>query len=317
MNTFSILLVLKDRSSYTVRLMNKWNSENFPYKIWIADGGKDRHTEALLLNKENFKNLNYEYLRYPFDESLQDFYKKMSDAVMKIDTDTTLLMDNDDFIEVEGINKSMQVLEDQSYSSARGLMQDTQGNNMYNLYPDSIIGNSASERVIKQTKNFHGNWHNVSKTNHIQAAWNMIHVENPLNFRIVEQATSYLGAIWGNGYRGDFPWMHHEYSQRIQLSSGDLGAHFPAQESWINSNYWLGEFNKLTEIVGAAISYYDQIPIDEALKIFRECYHFKLPDLKDLLDVRISQAFDLGYDYNKIGHMFQIMEHLDIKRAKK
>ena len=30
--------------------------------------------------------------------------------------------------------------------------------------------------------------------------------------------------------QGRFPWMHHEYSQRIQLSSGDLGAHFPAQE---------------------------------------------------------------------------------------
>ena len=38
---FSILLVLKDRVHYTIRLMNKWNDENFPYKIWIADGGRD------------------------------------------------------------------------------------------------------------------------------------------------------------------------------------------------------------------------------------------------------------------------------------
>ena len=52
---FSILLVLKNRSNYTVRLMHKWNLEKFPHKIWIADGGNDSHIEALLLNKENFK----------------------------------------------------------------------------------------------------------------------------------------------------------------------------------------------------------------------------------------------------------------------
>ena len=55
---FSILLVLKDRVHYTMRLMNKWNDENFPYKIWIADGGRDGRIESILLNKENFENLN-------------------------------------------------------------------------------------------------------------------------------------------------------------------------------------------------------------------------------------------------------------------
>lgn len=314
---FSILLVLKDRSHYTMRLMNKWNAEKFPYKIWIADGGQDHRVELALLNKQNFENLNYEYIRYPFDATLEDFYKKMTSATMKIDTDTTLLMDNDDFIDVDGINKCVEILDDHSYCSARGLMQDMQGNNMYSLYPDSIIGDSAAERVVKQTQKFHSNWHNVARTKYIQAMWKIIQVANPQNFRIVEQSTCYLNTVFGNSYRGDFPWMHHEYSQRIQLSSGDLGAHFPAQESWINSNYWLEEFNKLTEIVGAAISYHDQIPIEEGLKIFRECYHFKLPDLKDLLDTRISQAFDLGYNYNKIDQMLQVMKDLNIEKAER
>lgn len=318
---FSILLVLKNRSNYTVRLMHKWNLEKFPHKIWIADGGNDSHIEALLLNKENFKNLEYEYIRYPFDSTLEDFYKKMASAVMKIDTDTTLLMDNDDFIDVDGINKCVEILNDHSYCSARGLMQDMQGNNMYSLYPDSIIESSAAERVVEQTKRFHSNWHNVARTKYIQAMWKIIEIANPQYFRVVEQATSYLNTVFGNSYRGNFSWMHHEYSERIQTQSGSLGDHFPDQRTWIESSHdpklWLEEFNKLTEMIGAAISYHDQIPIEEGLKIFRECYHLKLPDLKDLLDTRISQAFDLGYNYNKIDQMLQIMTDLNIEKAEK
>ena len=89
---FSILLVLKDRSHYTVRLMNKWNAEKFPYKIWIADGGQDHRIESALLNKQNFKNLEYEYIRYPFDSTFEDFYKKMASAAMKIDIQAHVLL---------------------------------------------------------------------------------------------------------------------------------------------------------------------------------------------------------------------------------
>ena len=313
---FSILLVLKDRSRYTKRLMNKWNSEKFPYKIWIADGGKDDAIASVLSDKSNFSNLDYEYMRYPFDATLQDFHNKMASAVMKIDTDTTMLMDNDDFIEVDGINRCVEILKDNSYCSARGLMQTVYGDNMYELYPDSIIGSSAAERVIKQTQQFHSNWHNVARTKYIQAMWKIIKIANPQNFRIVEQSTCYLNTVFGNSYRGDFPWMHHGQSERIQLSSGTLQSHFPSQQEWINSGYWLEEFNKLTEMVGAAISYHDGVSIEDGLKIFRECYHFKLPELKDLLDIRVSQAFKLGYNYNKIDQMLQVMQELNIEKAK-
>ena len=312
MNTFSVLMPLKDRVSYTRRIMNKWNSEKFPYEIIIADGGQDLDIEEELSDKSNFENLNYTYIKYPFDMELSDFYAKMADAATKIKTSTVMMMDNDDFIEVEGIKKCIEILEDTSYCSARGLMQDMAGNIMYKEYPDSIIGDTAADRIIEQTKHFHGNWHNIARTNHIQAMWKIIKIANPANFRIIEQATSYLNTVWGNSYRGDFPWMHHEYSQRIRMKSGDLGAHFPSQEQWINADYWLEEFNKLTEIVGATISYHDKTPINKALKTFRDCYHFKLPHLKDLLNNRINQAYELGYDYNRIDQMFKIMQECKI-----
>ena len=303
---------LKDRVSYTRRIMNKWNSEKFPYEIIIADGGQDLDIEEELSDKSNFENLNYTYIKYPLDKELDDFYKKMADAVMKIKTSTVCLMDNDDFIDTEGIETCLEILKDSTYSSARGLMQDTTGRNMYADYPNSIIANTATDRMIEQTKHFHGNWHNVTRSNHIESQWRMIEVVSPNNFRIVEQITGYMNTIFGNSYRGNFPWMCHEHSQRIRMKSGDLGAHFPPQEQWINADYWLQEFNKMAEVVGAAISYHDKMPIDEALKIFRESYHFKLPHLKDLLNNRINQAYELGYDYNRIDQMFKIMQECKI-----
>lgn len=317
MNTFSVLLVLKDRAEHTRRIMDTWNSQEFPYEIIIADGGQDVDIENQLLDKSNFPKLNYTYLRYPFDQKLTDFYDKMADAVMKINTSTAILMDNDDDIDIQGIKKCIEILEDKSYSSARGAMVTKSGRDMYTQYPESIVENTAKSRVLAQTKRFHGNWHNITRTNHIQAGWRMIKIASPDNFRFVEQVTGYLNTIWGNSHRGGFPWLYHEdgqvlHTERIKTENGCLQHHFPPQEQWINSGYWLKDFNKLTEMVGAAMSYHDGIPVNEALESFRNCYHFKLPHLKDLINHRINQAYELGYDYNRIDKMFQIMEQCKV-----
>ena len=56
---------------------------------------------------------------------------------------------------------------------------------MYDKYTDDIIGDTAKERVTQQTKQFHGNWHNLTRTNHIQACWKMLNVITQLQQLIV------------------------------------------------------------------------------------------------------------------------------------
>ena len=211
MHTFSIILVLKDRTEYTKRLMDSWNKDKFPFHILIADGGNDQNIEECLTNFSNFPSLDYTYIRFPYDKTLRDFYEKMAHVTTLLNTSTTALMDNDDFISVDGINKCMSILEDSKYSSARGMMADIDGNNMYTEFPDSISGNSAMDRIEDQTKHFHGNYHNIIRTNHLQAAWHLIKIASPNNFRIVEQLSGYLHTVWGDSYRGDFPWMFHQH----------------------------------------------------------------------------------------------------------
>jgi len=324
-NNFTILLILKDRTSYTERLMGYWNHINFPYPIIIADGGKNLKIQNVLQNKQNFSNLNYEYIRYPYDQTLDDFYEKMASVTQKIDTPVVAAMDNDDFMFSEGIAKCLNVLkENNNYSSARGAINRinishdvfghvTVGKNMYTKYPDSIVEQTAADRVIEQTKHFHSNWHNLTRSNHFKAAWKMINVVKPQNMRFVEQLLSYLHSLWGDGFRSDFPWILHQQGQRVEVNGKSLATHFPDQEVWINSDFWLEEFNKMTEVIGVAISECDGIPIEESLDIFAKTYPLKLPHLKDLLQNRIQKAIKLGYNIERIEKLFKVVKQFNIK----
>ena len=321
----TILLVLKDRPHYTLRFLKYMDLLKSPYKILIADGGRHPTIPQILQNKQNFPNLNYEYVRYPYDHSLDDFHEKMASVVQKIDTPTVIAMDNDDFILSEGIAKCLVVLkENNSYSSARGAIHRidishdiyghmTLGKNMYTKYPNSIIEQTAANRVREQTKRFHSNWHNVTRSNHFKTAWRMINVVKPQNMRFTEQLICYLNVLWGDGFRSDFFWLLHQQGQRIEINGASLDSHFLDQEAWIKSDYWLEEFNKMTEAVAVAMSDLDGIPIEKSLEIFAETYPLKLPHLKSLLEVRIKEAVDLGYNTERIKKLFKIVKEHDIK----
>ena len=71
----TILLLLKDRTPFTWRWMNYYNQIGLPFKVLIADGGKDKSIEKLA-DKSLFPNIDYEYIRYPYDENLGVFFKK-------------------------------------------------------------------------------------------------------------------------------------------------------------------------------------------------------------------------------------------------
>lgn len=312
-NDITILLPLKDRTSYTKRLMSFLDEQECPFCILIADGGKDEEIQRHLENKDNYSNLNYSYIRYEYDASLEKFYKKMKDAVSRIETKYVSLQDNDDYFNIDGMIKSSQIIDREDYFSARGaVIHNPGGYNMYEKYSNPITGQTAAERVIDQSKHFHSNWHNVMYSKILKATWSLLEIAQPSNFRFVEQTNCYVPIAYGNGHRGDFDWMIHNAGERIQTESGSLQNHFPAQEVWINSGHWLENFNKMTEIVGCLISFYDKIPIDEGLKIFRDSYHFKLPHLKDLLNNRINQAYGLGYNYNRIDKMFKVIEECQV-----
>ena len=84
MSDLTIILPLKDRSKYTYRWMEYANQYYKDYKIIIADGGKDKDIQNHLSNYSNYKDLNYSYIRYPYDSDIKSYFEKISNAPLKM-----------------------------------------------------------------------------------------------------------------------------------------------------------------------------------------------------------------------------------------
>lgn len=108
----TIVLTLKDRTPFTYRWMKYMNDIICPYPILIADGGEDRLIEAHLENIENYPNLNYTYIRYPYDIDLGAFYKKFVDVINRVETPYLLFADNDDFYLLDNIMSFINFLDE-------------------------------------------------------------------------------------------------------------------------------------------------------------------------------------------------------------
>ena len=257
--------------------------------------------------------------------NILDFYNKMADSVSKIDTPTVAVLDNDDFLLSEGITKCLKILRDSpEFSSARGAVNHieisqgvygdlTVGRNIYSKFPNSICASTASERFKEQTVRFHCNWHNVTRSNHVKACWQMIREASPQNIRFTGQIAAYLNTLWGNSHRSNFRWLLHQQGERIKIEGGTLANHFPPQDHWIKSDHWIDDFNKTSEVIGVAIAEYDNISVEEGIKIFKETYPLKLPDLKELLDKRIKESNLLGYNQERINNLRSIVRENKVK----
>jgi len=323
-SSFSILLVLKDRAKYTKRFLSYLNYIRFPYPIIIADGGSDKDIQDTLSNHRNFSNLHYEYRHYGFDETLQEFHHKMASAVDLVKTPLVSVMDNDDFMLLEGIRRSVEFLkENRDYSSTRGMIQLasvsenvsghlTVGHNMYRKHPNSIDALTASERTIMQTKHFHGNWHNITRSNHVKACWKMLGVSKPTNMRFTEQVTGYINIMFGKGGRFNYPWILHQQADRIRTKDGILCDHFPSQEEWIRSSHWVENFIKMSEIVAVSISEKDGMPIEEAIELFYRSYSLKLPHLKNILDKEVAKCREVGYNKERVEKLRSTIRECNI-----
>ena len=120
--------------------MSYMNDMRCPYKILIADGGKDQSIEENLRDHRNYPYLNYEYVRYPYDSSREVFYQKRDDIIPQVETPYVLIADNDDFYLLDRFSEILDALDnDKDIVGARGRHVDftvydvnQQGNNNVN-----------------------------------------------------------------------------------------------------------------------------------------------------------------------------------------
>ncbi len=238
----TIVLTLKDRSPFTYRWM-RWMQENkCPFKILIADGGEDAEVEKHLQDHSNYPNLNYEYIRYPYDQTISDFFRKHADIVSKVTTKYMIMQaDNDDFFCMDGIRQSLQFLEEnddffgcggevfygilREHEKSHNPNDHLSGDNfeifLENtpfIYDQALDSREKIARFFNQSHE-PTSWYYIYRTNPVQKVLNDIVSYNFTNFEVHERFI-YL-SFWLNGKvkRLTVPYL---IRQSNTSSNGDL-----------------------------------------------------------------------------------------------
>jgi glycosyltransferase domain-containing protein len=188
----SIMLTLKGREEFTYRWMGYMNEMRCPYKILIADGGDNLEIEAHLRHYNNYPNLDYEYIRYPFDTSWDDYFNKLENLISRVNTDYALHADNDDFYLLDRIPELMAFLDEHiDYVAARGKLVDfevfdSNGASKAQVrgcryqasavYAPSIDSDCPLTRVNNLCRgmsdyDYYSNWYSITRTSVLQKIW--------------------------------------------------------------------------------------------------------------------------------------------------
>ena len=206
----TLILTLKDNVEFTYRWLNYMNNQNCNYKILIADGGRDDSIKKILVGKNLYPNINYEYIRYPYDANLKLYYSKLVDVVNRVETPYILFMDNDDFFILENIPIFIDYLDKNkdtvscgghlaslSLYSKNKLVNATTGDNYILSKPiiddKSIIKEDSADRVCDFFKR--------ADINYLWLNWYFVH-----NTESVKNAINYLSTYNSPVLSGHSTW---------------------------------------------------------------------------------------------------------------
>lgn len=204
MSNITFLLPLWDRSYYT----KTWLKHNIlpECNYYIADGGMGNENEDLF---KNVSLANVTYVRYPKDITSHDFIKKMHHAANQIKTKYVMVVDNDDFINFDGIIQCINLLEKdsravcaggvmygirQSNSTSEGFRYDlplkaTDNYTLHNL--------SRFKAIVQLFKNYRYLWYSIFRSEDHKKIWEDIKTCNISNLFLVEILHTELAFCYG------------------------------------------------------------------------------------------------------------------------
>jgi len=301
-NDLTILLTLWDRVPCTFRWMRYANKMSLPFKVLIADGGSDESAGEMLADHANFPEVDYEYIRYPFDATPTHYYAKVLDALNRVDTPFVVLADNDDFFIVDALLRSLDFLKShQDFSSCRGIIAGVritpdaslgELSNVYGpgvsfvrqVYPDkSNLEETAVERVRNYFSNYRANWYDIFRTEQTRNSFQVLRDLDTRDLILSQHVPMLLGVIAGKVQIEPYVYLFRQLegpSSCDQIETQQKGDLF--DRMLLDS--WSKDFKGFVDTLAAAISEKDGIPIDEARAELKQGYrNFIAPHLANCL----------------------------------
>ena len=213
-NKLTLLVTLKDRSSFTKRFCDYLSLIEYPFFVIFADGSLGDENEKIFKNLKN-QNFLYEYIRFPPDQILTNYYEKLFVAVKRVKTPYIVLADNDDFPIIEGQLKALEFLEfNNDYVGCTGRTGGViihpssnlpYGKKVLNLsyychYMDVSVAldqTNALERIKSYLNNFYSIFYSIYRTDSIKINFEAMQKLDFSDLGIFELFFSYLQLTQG------------------------------------------------------------------------------------------------------------------------
>ena len=297
----TILLTLKDRADYTFRWLAYAQQTRLPFKVLIADGGADESVPRALSDKSRFPDVDYDYLRFPYDASYSDYYAKIVGALDRVRTPYVVMADNDDFFFARALRQSVEFLATHpDYVACGGYsavfwVDSLPGNAERRSYADhvqwkcsselrSIEAQGADDRVRELACSYADAFYDVKRTSDARNGFAAVLKLDPSDLFLVELLVQFLSAIAGKIKRLDT--LHIARQHDSPDSSG--GSHERQHGDWLGRmlvDSWSREFMQFLDATAGALSVAEGIPVEIAREHIRSAYRMSVAPslLSDLM----------------------------------
>ena len=303
----TIILLLKGRDDFTLRWFEYADATSLPCKIIVADGEHDHGMESLLRKKGFFTRLDCKYIQYPFDETIDIYFRKIADALAQVETPYVLLGSNDDFYLADALSASVRFLNNNpEYACSHGEVWDFSvasrhsGTHVYGdmgpltklYFHPTVSGESALERISEFPLKYHSIFHDVTRTDLLKDAFAKLLACGLDNHQFGDLCYSFMIAASGKMHRGDQLYMLHQTHPEM-MALTDIVEPF---WEWIQKERWETDLALFANCVAARATEIDSVDFhhanSEVLKSFLSKYI--LNKAVTLIENRPIESFDLS-----------------------
>ncbi|MCE9599010.1 MAG: TIGR00180 family glycosyltransferase [Spirochaetia bacterium] len=213
-NLLTIVMPLKGRHFYTEFWVSYALKARLPFKLILADGSKeDEIGQFMGKNAKLLEGLDVEYLRFPFDATYADYYKKVLNTLSMVKTKYVVLLDNDTFPVPSSLGACIAFMESNAdHSCCRGAHVDfdfdSNGeiicDDVYLTKDDRTAGilksfdqANAIERIESWSHYTHILYYNVHRMENMVRAWRTIVNNNFMDLTMTDFSIAVHALIGG------------------------------------------------------------------------------------------------------------------------
>jgi len=280
-NDLTVIIPTKDRKRFLYRWMSYADKIKFPFKLLIADGAKDKEMYSYFSTTKNYPNIDFEYIKFPYDEFYDDFMLKIINSLKQIKTPYVALGNDDDFYFPTSLKTSVEFLKSNpDYSSCRGTIgtfyplrsgksvdhNDVYGDKFsyyFNPPDSSIVDETALGRMQTHFSNYALTFYDVHRTEALLSAYEKTKKIQNI-FLKIELLTSSVTVISGKVKRLNDLFLFRQAAPQDSVTRKYILKHGDYFDQML-ADSWSNDINIFFDIITNKIVDFDKISFNKAL----------------------------------------------------